>query len=284
MRKELILLAFLFLLSPFFLAAQSSNSSVHYEGKQGSAFVYWGYNRSIFSKTNLHFTGPNYDFTLYDVKGSDRPTKPGWVYLNPTTFTIPQYNFRAGYFLTDRLAISGGIDHLKYVAEGNQATTISGVITSDASTVYEGSYLNEPIVMGPDLLQFEHTDGFNLVSLDFEYLLPLFSLLDEKIRFLWNFGAGGIWVVTKTNVKVLGEGLDNDFHVAGYTLAGKTGPRIEFKKHLFILAETKGGYASLPSVLIKNSEPEIGDHNLSFLEFYVAVGINFRLKRKAKKE
>ena len=77
------------------------------------------------SKTNLHFTGPDYDFTFYDIKGSDRPSKPGWVYLNPTTFTIPQYNFRVGYSLTDRLAVSGGIDHLKYVAEGNQMTSIS---------------------------------------------------------------------------------------------------------------------------------------------------------------
>lgn len=73
---------------------------------------------------------------------------------------------------------------------------------------------------------------------------------EENLRFLWNFGFGGVWVVTKTNVKVLGEGLDNDFYLAGYTFTGKSGPRVEFKKHLFILGEVKGGYASLPSVLI----------------------------------
>ena len=94
---------------------------------------------------------------------------------------------------------------------------------------------------------------------------------------MWDFGIGGIWIVTKTKVKVLGDGLDNDFHVAGFTLIGKTGPRLTYKKKIFLSGEIKSGYASLPSVLIKNSEPEIGDHNLLFFEYYVVAGINFRL-------
>ena len=251
------------------------------EGKQGSMFFYWGYNRSFYSKTNLHFAGPNYDFTLYDIKGSDRPAKFGWVYLKPTTFSIPQNNYRLGYYLTNELAVSLGVDHMKYVVEQNQQTTISGVISQQASSEYAGSYLNEPIQLTEDLLMFEHTNGFNLVSLEFEYLQHLASISKNKITFLWSFGIGGIWMVTKTDVKVLGDGLDNKFHISGYTLAGKTGPRIEYKNRYFLLGEIKGGYASLPSVLIKNSAPERGDHNLSYLEYYIAVGINFRIKRRA---
>ena len=95
-------------------------------------------------------------------------------------------------------------------------------------------------------------------------------------------GKSGIWVVIKTDVRVFGDGLDNDFHVAGYTLVGKTGPRLEFKNRIFLAGELKGGYASLPAVLIKNDAPEIGDHNLSFLEYYVALGVNFRLRKKKR--
>jgi hypothetical protein len=40
----------------------------------------------------------------------------------------------------------------------------------------------------------------------------------------------------------------------------------------------KGGYATIPSVLIKNAAPEIGDHNLMFLEYYVVAGVNFMVK------
>ncbi len=276
MKKNLLFFAIIFLLSNISIA---QNTNIQLENKKGNFFFYWGYNRSFFSKTNLHFTGPNYDFTLYDISAKDRPSKFGWTYVNPSKFTIPQYNYRLGYFLNNRLAISAGVDHMKYVVTANQETTISGVITEAASSKYQGSYLHNKITLAPDFLEFEHTDGFNLVSLDFEYLHPLFTAANEKLKFYWNFGLGGIWIVTKTNVKVMGDGLDNDFHVAGFTMIGKTGPRIEWKNKLFLTSELKGGYASLPYVLIKNAEPEVGDHNLTFLEYFVALGINFRLKK-----
>jgi hypothetical protein len=276
--KPLFLLSFLFFcLGP--IAAQESVAPPEYH-KKGSFAFYWGYNRSYYSKTNLHFTGPDYDFTVYHLSGTDRPSKFGSVYVNPVTFTIPQYVFRLSYFLTDRLAISGGMDHMKYVVTQDQWTTISGVVTQQASPEYAGSYLHQAIQLKSNLLSFEHTNGFNLMSLDFEYLQPLFGIQRAKLKFYWNTGIGGIWIVAKTDVRVFEDGLDNDFHIAGYTLAGKTGPRVEYKNRVFLAAELKGGYATLPSVLIANDAPEIGDHNLGFLEYYIAVGVNFRLGKK----
>lgn len=250
------------------------------KNKKGTFSFYWGYNRSFFSKTNIHFNGPNYDFTLYDVKGTDRPTPLSLTYINPTTISIPQYNYRLSYFINDRFAISLGMDHMKYVMKQNQLARISGIITPEASQTFQGSYLNDEIKITPDLLQFEHTDGFNLVTVDGEYLLPLPVKMGKNFKSYFNMGIGGIWIVTKTNVKVMGEGLDNDFHVAGFSMAAKMGPRIEYKNKLFILGEIKGGYATLPSVLIKNEAPNIGDHNLSYLQYYFALGINFSLKKK----
>ncbi|MCB9315396.1 MAG: hypothetical protein H6574_19155 [Lewinellaceae bacterium] len=270
----------LLLASQFFIGNATAQETP-FAHKKGAFYFYWGYNRSFFSKTNLHFTGPNYDFTVYDIKAADKPSKFGWVYFNPGTFTVPQYVARLGYFITDKLAFSLGMDHMKYVVEPYQSTTISGVITPKASPTYSGTYLNEPIQLKPELLVFEHTNGFNLVSLDFEYLLPLRRTWPGKFSVHWNTGFGGIWIVTKTDVRVLGDGLDNDFHVAGFTFVGKTGPRIEFKNRVFLAGELKGGYASLPSVLIKNAEPEIGDHNLSFLEWNIAFGFNFGGRKKS---
>ncbi len=249
--------------------------------RKNTFYLFWGYNRSYFSTTNLHFTGPNYDFTLYNLKATDRPIPFGWVYFNPETISIPQYNIRLGYFITDRISLSLGMDHMKYVITQNQATTISGVITEEASLKYAGNYLNQAINLDADLLIFEHTNGFNLTSFDLEYTQPLFSFLNKKISLNWNFGFGGIWIITKTDVKVMGDGLDNDFHISGFTLAGKTGPKIDFWNRLFLAAEIKGGYASLPWVLIKNDAPEIGDHNVNYLEWYIVFGTYFKLwKRK----
>ncbi len=252
--------------------------------RKGSLSFQWGYNRSWYSKTNLHFSGPDYDFTVYNLSGTDRPSKFGWVYVKPSTISIPQYVFRLSYFITDRLSISGGMDHMKYVVTKDQMTTISGVITPQASSTYAGSYLNQSIMLKNDLLAFEHTNGFNLLSLDFEYLLPLFEIKPAKLSFHWNTGIGGIWMVTKTDVKVLEDGLDNDFHIAGYTLAGKTGPRIEYNHRFYLATELKGGYATLPSVLVANDAPELGDHNLGYLEYYIVAGVNFRIGKTKLRE
>ena len=245
-------------------------------------FLYWGYNRSYYSPSNLHFKGRNYDFTLYNVKASDRPSKFGVVYINPATISIPQYNYRLGYFVTDRIAISAGLDHMKYVVNEDQQTSISGVIRPEASATYAGSYLNESITLKRDLLLFEHTDGFNFTSIDVEYLQPVLSCFNKNISLDWNIGIGGIWAITRTDVRIMGEGINNDFHIAGYAMALKTGPRIEYKKRLFLSGEVKGGYATLPSVLINNDAPEIGDHNFYFLEYYVVAGVNFRINRLFK--
>ncbi len=283
--KTSTLICLLALLFPLAHQLQAQeNTSPGLNNKKGKFYFYWGYNRSFYSSSDLHFNGPIYDFTLYDVKGSDRPTDFSLDYVNPTTFTVPQYNYRMGYFITDRVAISGGIDHLKYVVDENQLTKISGIITPEASEKYQGSYLNQEIKLQPDLVQFEHTDGFNLVTIDLEYLLPLKVKLHPKLAFSWNFGLGGVWVVTRTNVKVLEVGLDNDFHIAGYTLSGKTGPRVEFNNRFFFLGEVRAGYASLPSVLIRNAEPELGDHNLSYVEYYFAAGVYFGFKKRKAKQ
>lgn len=275
MKRSLCLLMWLLLSGHPGASAQAGRP----EGRQGSLFFYWGYNRSFYSATNLHFTGPNYDFTVYRLKGTDRPSRFGRVYFDITTFTVPQYNYRLGYYFTDRLAVSLGMDHMKYVVQQDQWTTMSGVIKKEASATYAGAYLHQPVQLTPDLLTFEHTNGFNFASLDVEYLQPLFRVWKDRLSFSWNLGIGGVWVVTKTDVRVMGDGLDNDFHVAGYAMAAKTGPRVDVLKRFFVAGELKAGYASIPSVLIKNAEPEIGDHNLEFLEYYVVAGVNFRLRK-----
>ena len=38
----------------------------------GKFYAYWGWNSSSYSKSNIHFKGNNYDFTLLDIKAKDR--------------------------------------------------------------------------------------------------------------------------------------------------------------------------------------------------------------------
>ncbi len=251
--------------------------------KKGKCFLYWGYNRSSYSKSTIHFSSKDYEFTIFDATASDRPTKFGLKrYFAPSRITIPQYNYRVGYFLSDRLIISGGLDHMKYVLDEGQKVLISGVISEEFSAKYGGSYLKEEIALTEDFLKFEHTDGLNLLTLDFEYLQPIFITKNKKFQLDWNIGLGGIWVVTRTDIRVMGDGINNDFHVAGFSLAAKTGPRFEFFNRIFFLIEFKSGYMTIPDVLIENAAPKSASHTIIFFEGYFAVGTYFKLGAKTK--
>ena len=41
----------------------------------GTLFFYWGYNRTAYTKSNIHFIGPDYDFVMKGVKATDRQTE-----------------------------------------------------------------------------------------------------------------------------------------------------------------------------------------------------------------
>jgi hypothetical protein len=46
-------------------------------------FVFWGWNRAMFSKSDIHFKGNGYDFVLHNVVAHDRPSDLSWDYINP---------------------------------------------------------------------------------------------------------------------------------------------------------------------------------------------------------
>jgi len=106
--KKILFIAIVFLST--FASAQDTlvmpeKYTAHNKGK---FYIYWGGNRETFSKSDITFSGTGYDFTLQDVSAHDKPK--GWHidYINPARMTIPQTNFRIGYFINDKYNISIG--------------------------------------------------------------------------------------------------------------------------------------------------------------------------------
>jgi len=62
-------LTYLFIgLNAFSLNAQKQPFS------KGSVMAFWGWNRSVYTKSDIHFKGNGYDFQLDDVVAHDRQT------------------------------------------------------------------------------------------------------------------------------------------------------------------------------------------------------------------
>ena len=284
MKPTLLCAALVFSMLAGFSQEKVEGLKLNFEMKPrtGMFSFYWGYNRAVYSKTDLHFSGANYDFTVYDVVGKDKPTPFGTTYIHPAKFSVPQYVYRLGFNVSERVTLSVGLDHMKYVMDQDQVRNISGVITPEASEVYQGTYLNQPISLSRDFLRFEHTDGFNLVTFDVAYSLPLLYFSRRRFRLNAMAGIGGVWVVTKTKVAVMEFGIDNFWHMSGYTLCGKAGLKLEYKNRWFAVAALRGGYSSLFDVLINENYPDRADHNLSYLEGFAAIGTYFRCWKPKK--
>jgi hypothetical protein len=104
--------------------------------------------------------------------------KAGILITLITKMTIPQTNFRMGYFISDHYSLAIGVDHMKYVLTQNQTARISGTIA--AGTPMMGFIPNDPIVITEDFLMYEHTDGLNYVNTEFSRHDDISSILKLK--------------------------------------------------------------------------------------------------------
>ena len=241
---------------------------------KGKFYIFWGGNRDSFSKSDIHFKGDNYDFTLSDVVANDKPK--GWHldYINPARMTIPQTNFKMGYFITDHYNIAIGLDHMKYVMEQNQVVTINGTISGNPP--FDGTYDNEPITTTEDFLTFEHTDGLNYVHTEFcrvDDLSSLFKIRNtDKFQINITEGLGAGFLYPKTNAKLLGNERHDDFHISGYGVSAKVGLNLTFFKHFFIQTELKGGYINMPDIRTTNDPSDSASQHFLFLQRIIAFG------------
>jgi hypothetical protein len=244
--------------------------------QKGRFFFYWGYNRAAFLKSDIHFKGPHYDFTLLDVKAKDRPTAFSFeTYFGPTTLSIPQYNYRIGYYLSPHWGISIGVDHMKYVVNHNQSVKMTGSVDTFASPKYAGNYNNQPVILTEDFLRYEHTDGLNLLSLDAEYVQPLAQMWQGRLRLAAQAGGGLGLVIPRTDSKVFGDGLNNKFHLAGWGINTKVGFKLDILKRFFIETQTRVGYINLSDILLHNEQPQRAKQNIVFGQVFVVAGVYF---------
>ena len=251
-----------------------------YTQSAGQGFFYWGYNRTAFARSNIHFQSPDYNFSLYDVKAKDRPTAFGKKYWGVKTLSIPQYNYRVGYRPSEKWLFSLGMDHMKYVLQNGQTALIHGDISEMASSKYAGSYDGlEEIVLDPSFIQYEHTDGFNYLSAKASRIHKIKSFKNDKYVLQGIAGVGAGLIITKTRVYLFNEGLDNDFHLSGYALAAHTGLRFLAWRHLFIATEGMAGYSWLPDVPLRNKAPMKAQQFIGYFQWSTALGYAFSIRK-----
>lgn len=256
------------------MAAQAPGKSKLHE--KGDFYLYWGYNRSGYTTSDIRFTGPGYDFTLEDVGAHDRPTEVTLEnYAKPANITIPQYVYRIGYFITDRWSISAGMDHMKYVLGANQTVSMTGSIQQPGNP-FNGDYQGEERALSNDFLHFEHTDGLNYASVGTDYFYPLYVSQNGEHGVSALAGAGLGLLIPKSNVTLMGGERSDVFHVAGWGASANLGVQAYFFKHFFFRTQLKGGWISMQDILTRPGDaPDRAHQNFGFGMWDFVLGGQF---------
>ena len=252
--------------------SQNAQEATFNPHAKGTLFLYWGYNRSAYTNSNIHFEGTGYNFELEGVVARDRqsPFDPN-IYLGLTTFTIPQYNISVGYFLQDGWCLSFNADHMKYVMVANQKSRITGFINADNSR-YSNNYQGETITLTRDFLEFEHTDGLNYTNLELTRFCELRSAQNSKLILSCFGGVASGLMIPRSNIKFLGEGSDK-FHIAGFGFSSDVGLSLTLWKCLGFQYKVKGGYINMPDILINTREmPDRAKQEFWFIEHLLSIG------------
>ena len=246
---------------------------------KGKFYIFWGGNRDSYTKSDIHFKGADYDFTLYDVAAVDKPK--GWHidYVNPSRMTIPQTNFRMGYFINDHYNISVGLDHMKYVMVQDQRARITG----NYPAAYDATVIHNGVVDLTDesFLTFEHTDGLNYINTEISRVddISKFLKITDTDKFQINLteGIGGGILYPKTNAMLMLNERHDRFNVAGYGVSAKAGLNLTFFKYFFVQAELKGGYLNMSNIKTTFNNVDGASQHFMFFERIIAFGGIFKI-------
>ncbi len=269
--------------------------------RKGNLYYAWGYNIAAFTKSDIRFWGNGYDFTITNVTATGHFHYDFLTYVKLNTFTIPQYNSRIGYFLSDKSFVTFGHDHMKY-ALNRQATLLTGTINSGPNY---GTYSNTEVLVGDNaesgnyqsslldslphgfVSEFEHCDGLNDFSFEYGRLEQLWIAKNGKHAFSFQGTIGAGMVIPDTDADILeyearhnnvGHGKKS-FHLAGYSLSASIGLQFDLFQHFFILGKLKGGYINLPDIRTTTEGGKASQH-FGFVEPIVMIGYSHSICKK----
>ena len=263
------------LLSSYVGFAQEAPNYNDAGANKGKFFAYWGWNRGQFSDSDITFKGEDYNFTLNNVEARAKPKPFGIYYFKLDEVTIPQTNFRIGYFFKENYTVSIGVDHMKYVMKNDQIVNYEGDLPA-GSELYTSSGNN--INLAKEFLLFEHTDGLNYVNAEISRFDNLDNWLKFKVKNIdinLTEGVGVGVLYPKTNTTLLGKERYDEFHVSGYGVSAHAGLNITFFKHFFIQSNMKVGYINMNDIRTTNSKKDKASQDFTFFENMYVIGARF---------
>ncbi len=232
----------------------------------GSLYFSWGYNTEWYTRSSVHVSQPslNNEYSLVGVKAHDRP---GWNedFFN-TALTVPQYNYRLGYFFNEKqdFAIEINFDHTKYIITDGQTAHLKGKLNGenvDKYIDYSGSngfyyFLNN----GANFLLFNLVKRFQVYHTD-----------DKKFKIDLLAKAGVGPVIPHVENSFFGKDNEPGFQIGGWNTGIETAVRITGMKYAYLEFAQKVDYARYSGLKIYEGTAR---QAFGTYELILSLGIN----------
>lgn len=233
---SMVLLFFL----PLVTSAQSKKK------RKGEIYFSWGYNTEWYTNSTIKIYQPELGnrFHFVNVKGHDHR---GWDEgLFSEAISIPQYNYRLGYFFNDKnnLGVEINFDHTKFIFADNQQVHVKGTI---GGKPYEGMVLfkdntNKPSADSSSYYFLNNGANFLLFNIMKRWHGYANKRGNIKIDFLGKAGIGP--VIPHVQNKFFDQPAnDPHFQIGGWNTGIEGAVRSTFFRHVYLEFAGKLDYA-----------------------------------------
>lgn len=245
---------------------------------KGSFYLYWGYNRSAYTQSDLHLVGSGYDFIMKDMTASDNPEKLSMAYLDINKITIPQFNVRLGYFIKDKWAVTLGYDHMKYLMDHPQQLTLDGYIEPGISELWSGSYNNELMTSDYEHIHYENSDGLNYIRVELARYFNLLSVGENNwFRVRAQAAAATGAILSYNDLNFNGQFDRRTISLSGYGFSVHPGLRLEFFNHVFLQTNLSVGWIHQVKVKTRpNDKNSYGKQYFGYIAPDFVIGYTWR--------
>lgn len=259
-----------FLFPCFRVHAQVSGSPA-----RGELYFSWGYNTEWYTRSNVRINQPdlNNHYTFTKIKGHDRK---GWdERLFKKDLTIPQYNYRLGYFFNTEKGwgVEINFDHTKFIFEDGQDAVVRGKLN--------GKTVDTTIRFSEDNgFYYYLNNGANFLLFNLVKRSKLFSTKNDnlKLDFLGKAGLGP--VIPHVENSLFGEPNKPHFQFGGWNMGIEAALKASFFRYGYIEYSNKLDYARYANLRVYKGTAK---QAFGTYEMILSFGANVPLGKQPKR-
>jgi len=261
-----------FIISLFCLSfSHEANAKSHKNKnvKLQSVYFSWGYNKEWYTRSTINIKQDNLNnnYQLVHVIAHDHP---GWNDgLTNQAISIPQYNYRLGFFLNEKqdLAFEINFDHTKYVVQDNQLMHMTG-------TQFD-SHIDQPVLFSQATGSYYFlNNGANFLLFN---LVKKYNFLDHKNLRLDLLGKAGIGpVIPHVQNSLFGQVNNQGFQFGGWNTGVETAVRATICHYAYLEFAQKADYARYSNLKVYEGTAK---QNFGTYELILSLGITLPTKK-----